>query len=151
MHGGAFWYCTYHGGLKAELFVTLLRRMMRRRTKPVHLVLDGLPAHKTALVKAYVASTNGMVTLLREVRANLVYREFTRVGAAKMPDAKTMGRWGAAMGPVVIHQIHDRIVQIARANDVVQGRRMRIDTTVVESNIHYSHRQQPIGATGSGC
>ncbi len=37
----------------------------------------------------------------------------------------------------MIHQIHDRIVQIARANDVVQGRRMRIDTTVVESNIHY--------------
>ena len=75
--------------------------------------------------------------LEREVRANLVYREFTRVRAAKMPDAKTIGRWGAAMGPVVIHQIHDRIVQIARANDVVQGRRMRIDTTVVESNIHY--------------
>jgi transposase len=33
---GAFWYCTYHGGLKAELFVALLRRMMRRRSKPVH-------------------------------------------------------------------------------------------------------------------
>jgi len=64
-------------------------------------------------------------------------RDFTRVGAAKMPDAKTMGRWGVAMGPTVIHQIHDRIVQIARANDVVQGRRMRIDTTVVENNIHY--------------
>jgi IS5 family transposase len=75
--------------------------------------------------------------LEREVRANLVYRDFTRVGAAKMPDAKTMGRWGVAMGPVVIHQIHDRIVQIARANDVVRGRRMRIDTTVVENNIHY--------------
>jgi IS5 family transposase len=75
--------------------------------------------------------------LEREVRANLVYRDFTRVGAAKMPDAKTMGRWGVALGPTVIHQIHDRIVQIARANDVVQGRRMRIDTTVVENNIHY--------------
>ena len=74
----------------------------------------------------------------REVRANLVYRDFTRVGAAKMPDAKTMGRWGVAMGPDVIHQIHNyRIVQIARATDVVQGRRMRVDTTVVESNIHY--------------
>ncbi len=46
-----------------ELFVTLLRRMMRRRSKPVHLVVDGLPAHKTALVKAYVASTKGMLTL----------------------------------------------------------------------------------------
>ena len=50
--------------LTAELFVTLLRRMMRRlRSKPVHLVVDGLPAHKTALVKAYVASTKGMLTL----------------------------------------------------------------------------------------
>jgi IS5 family transposase len=28
------------------------------------------------------------------VRANLVYRDFTHVGGAKMPDAKTMGRWG---------------------------------------------------------
>ncbi len=73
----------------------------------------------------------------REVRANLVYRDFTRVGAAKMPDAKTIGRWGVAMGPTVIHQIHDRIVQIARSHDVVQGRRMRVDTTVVENNIHY--------------
>jgi hypothetical protein len=60
---GGFWYCTYEGGLNAELFVALLRRMMRHRTRPVHLVLDGLPAHKTALVKAYVASTNGMLTL----------------------------------------------------------------------------------------
>jgi transposase len=60
---GAFWYCTYQGGLTAELFVSLLRRMMRGRSKPVHLVVDGLPAHKTALVKAYVASTNGMLKL----------------------------------------------------------------------------------------
>ena len=36
--------------------------------------------------------------LEREVRANLVYRDFTRVGAAKMPDAKTIGRWGVAHG-----------------------------------------------------
>jgi transposase len=60
---GKFWYCTYQGGLNAELFVSLLPRMMRRRSKPVHLVLDGLPAHKTTLVKTYVASTNGMLTL----------------------------------------------------------------------------------------
>jgi IS5 family transposase len=75
--------------------------------------------------------------LEREVRANLVYRDFTRVGGDKMPDAKTMGRWGVALGPAVIKQIHDRIVQIARAQDIVQGQRMRVDTTVVESNIHY--------------
>jgi transposase len=60
---GAFWYCTYDGGLNGELFVTLLRKMMRRRAKPVHLVVDGLPAHKTAVVKKYVASTRGRLTL----------------------------------------------------------------------------------------
>jgi transposase, IS5 family len=30
--------------------------------------------------------------LEREVRVNLVYRDFTRVGSEKVPDAKTMGR-----------------------------------------------------------
>jgi transposase len=53
----------YQGGLTAERFVSLLRQMMRHRSRPVHLVLDGLPAHKTALVKAYVASTAGGLTL----------------------------------------------------------------------------------------
>jgi IS5 family transposase len=75
--------------------------------------------------------------LEREVRANLVYRNFTRVGGAKTPDAKTMGRWGLALGPQVIKQIHDRIVQIAQDKGVTEGRRMRVDTTVVETNIHY--------------
>jgi transposase, IS5 family len=37
--------------------------------------------------------------LEREVRANLVYRDFTRVGGGKTPDAKTIGRWGLALGP----------------------------------------------------
>ena len=75
--------------------------------------------------------------LEREVRANLVYRDFTRVGSGKMPDAKTMGRWGLAIGPQVLRQIHDRMVKIAHDNGVVAGRRMRVDTTVVESNIHH--------------
>src|ERR1043166_1097565 len=54
--------------------------------------------------------------LEREVRANLVYRDFTRVGAGKAPDAKTMGRWGLALGPAGVEKIHDRVVEIAREN-----------------------------------
>lgn len=60
---GGFWYCTYEGGLTAELFVRLLRQLMRYRVRPVHLVVDGLPAHKTRLVKDYVTSTKGRLTL----------------------------------------------------------------------------------------
>ena len=75
--------------------------------------------------------------LEREVRANLVYRDFTRVGAGKTPDAKTMGRWGVAVGPEVVKQIHQRLVQLAQVNGLAAGRRMRVDTTVVETNVHY--------------
>jgi transposase, IS5 family len=75
--------------------------------------------------------------LEREVRANLVYRDFTRVGGARTPDAKTMGRWGLAVGPQVVKQIHQRMVTIAQDKGVAAGRRMRVDTTVVETNIHY--------------
>jgi IS5 family transposase len=75
--------------------------------------------------------------LEREVRANLVYRDFTRVGATNMPDAKTMSRWGLALGPEVVEENHERVVQIARDHRVAAGRRMRVDTTVVETNIHY--------------
>src|ERR1700680_776665 len=70
--------------------------------------------------------------LEREVRANLVYRDFIRVGGAKMPDAKTMGRWGLALGPQVVKQIHERMVKIAQDKGVIAGRRMRVDTTGVE-------------------
>jgi IS5 family transposase len=75
--------------------------------------------------------------LEREVRANLVYRDFARVGAGKMPDAKTMGRWGVAIGSEAIKQIHQRLVQMAQAEGIATGKRMRVDTTVVETNVHY--------------
>jgi IS5 family transposase len=75
--------------------------------------------------------------LEREVRANLVYRDFTHVGGAKTPDAKTMGRWGVALGPEVLKQVHERMVKIARDKGVTAGRRMRVDTTVVETDIHH--------------
>lgn len=60
---GAFWFATYQGGLTGELFVELLQKLMCRRKKPVRLVVDGLPAHKKAVVKDYVASTAGKLTL----------------------------------------------------------------------------------------
>jgi transposase, IS5 family len=71
------------------------------------------------------------------VRANLVYRDFTRVGGGKMPDAKTMGRWGLALGPPVLKQVHERLVKIAQNKELIAGRRMRVDTTVIETNIHH--------------
>jgi IS5 family transposase len=76
-------------------------------------------------------------TLSREVRANLVYREFTRVGGEKVPDDRTIGNWARQLGPQVIEQLHRRVVEIAQENKIATGRKMRVDTTVVETDIHY--------------
>jgi IS5 family transposase len=75
--------------------------------------------------------------LTREVRANLVYREFTRIGGGRVPDDKTMGRPGRQLGPEAVKALHDRMVQIARENKATTGKKLRVDTTVVETNIHY--------------
>ena len=83
--------------------------------------------------------------LEREVRANLVYRAFTRVGDQKVPDAKTLARIGQVIGPEVIGELHDRLMTLARERGVVQGRKMRVDTTVVETNIHYPTDSQLLG------
>ena len=44
-------------------------------------------------------------TLEREVRANLVYRDFTRIGTEKVPDAKVMGKIARVIGPEVVQAI----------------------------------------------
>jgi transposase, IS5 family len=75
--------------------------------------------------------------LEREVRANLVYRAFTRIGDEKVPDAKTLARLGQLIGPKVIEELHRRVVELAQERGVTEGRKLRVDTTVVESNIHY--------------
>jgi transposase, IS5 family len=59
------------------------------------------------------------------------------LGAEKVPDAKTLARIEWAIGPEVFQKVHDRIIGILREKKVVEGRKMRIDTTVTNTNIHY--------------
>ncbi len=73
----------------------------------------------------------------REVRANLVYRMFTRIDAGDVPDAKTILKIARALGPDVIEQLHRQVIEVAKRAGVTHGRRFRIDTTVVETNVHY--------------
>jgi IS5 family transposase len=75
--------------------------------------------------------------LEREVRANALYRHFTRIGWEAVPDAKTLARIACALGPEVIARLHERLIAMARRERVVVGRKLRIDTTVVETNVHY--------------
>ncbi|MBI1876343.1 MAG: ISNCY family transposase [Acidobacteria bacterium] len=75
--------------------------------------------------------------LEQEVRANLVYRAFARISCEVAPDAKTILKIAQALGPAVIQTLHRRVVELAVRGGVVKGRRLRVDTTVIETNIHY--------------
>jgi transposase len=89
---GAFWFDTYKGGLTGELFVDLLKKMMKGRKKPLHLIVDGLPAHKTKVAKKYVEYTKGKLTLhflpgyAPELNPDeLVWSHAKRTGNARRP------------------------------------------------------------------
>jgi hypothetical protein len=60
--------------------------------------------------------------LEREVRANVVYRTFCRIGIEKVPDEKTLVRLGQAIGGETVRQLRDRIVGLAQERRVIQGR-----------------------------
>lgn len=89
---GAFWFRTHEGGLNAELFVELVGQMMKYRGKPIHLVLDRLPAYKTALAKKYVTSTEAPLIMhflpgyAPDLNPDeLVWSHVKRTGTARRP------------------------------------------------------------------
>jgi transposase, IS5 family len=82
-----------------RVFEARARRFLKSRTRgrrqtPAEVVLR-------LLILKHVHDWSYEV-LEREVRANLVYRTFARIGAEKVPDAKTLGRLGQIVGPEVI-------------------------------------------------
>ena len=89
---GAFLFVTYKGGMTAELFVSVLKHIMRGRRKPLFIVLDSLPAHKARMVQDYVVSTNGKLELhflpgyAPDLNPDeLVWSYVKRTGTAKNP------------------------------------------------------------------
>ena len=72
-----------------------------------------------------------------ELRTNLLYRRFTRFYEEPIPDFTTLSRAFALFGREGTEEIHQRVVQQARAACFALGARLRTDTTAVESNIHH--------------
>jgi IS5 family transposase len=125
--------------LEDDALLTLIEREMAKRLKKSK--TRGRPGTTAEVVLRMLLLKHvrdySFQELTREVRANLVYREFTRIGGGKVPDDKTMGRLARQLSPAVVKQVHQRMVGIAREEKIVQGRKMRVDTTVVETNIRY--------------
>ena len=116
---GAFWFATYQGGLTGELFVTLLKQLMHRRKKPLHLVVDGLPAHKKKVVKDYVVSTGGRLSLhflpgyAPDLNPDeLVWSHAKRTGVARRPLMK---------GEKLPQRVHEQLQEIGNNPKLVRS------------------------------
>jgi transposase, IS5 family len=71
------------------------------------------------------------------VNDSLVLRQFCRVYLEKVPDDTTLIRWANTIAPETIEQLNGRVVQLARSLKVTRGRKLRVDTTAVETEIHF--------------
>ena len=71
------------------------------------------------------------------VSDSLVLRQFCRIYFQAVPDQSTLNRWARLRKPTTLHRLLDHIVHLARQFQVTQGRKLRIDGTVVETTIHH--------------
>ncbi len=71
------------------------------------------------------------------VNDSLVLRQFCRVDLEAVPDDTTLIRWAQLIGPETLQRLNDRVVQLARSLRVTRGRKLRVDTTAVETDIHF--------------
>jgi len=60
---GAFWYNVYSGTLNKESFIVFLKDFLRRRRRPVFLVLDRHSAHRAKATAQFVQSLQGRLEL----------------------------------------------------------------------------------------
>ncbi|WP_422923133.1 ISNCY family transposase [Singulisphaera sp. PoT] len=71
------------------------------------------------------------------VKDSLVLRQFCRVYLERVPDDTTLIRWANTLGPEAIRKLNDRVVELARRKKIARGRKLRVDTTAVETDIHF--------------
>ncbi|MGE0538854.1 MAG: ISNCY family transposase [Dehalococcoidia bacterium] len=68
---------------------------------------------------------------------SLVLRQFCRLGLARVPDHTTLIRWAALIQPATLQVLLDHVVELACQLQVTRGRKLRLDSTDVETAIHY--------------
>jgi len=72
-----------------------------------------------------------------QVDQNLILRWFCRLYWAPVPDDTTLLRWANTLRPETLHALNDRVVELAAQAKVTKGRKLRLDATCVQTEIHH--------------
>lgn len=91
-NSGGFWYHVYSGNFNADKFIECIVDFLKGRRRPVVLILDGHPVHKSAKVKKFVEQLNGKleIHLLPPYAPDLnpdelVWNQMRNIGTSKKP------------------------------------------------------------------
>ena len=82
---GAFWYDIDTERLNAGAFVALLKKFLRRRRRPVVLILDRHPAHVAKLVATFVQAQRGRIELYFGERPTATQASHPRASSSLSP------------------------------------------------------------------
>lgn len=74
---------------------------------------------------------------IKAVNESVALRQFCRVYFNQLPTKSTLLRWSNVIKAETLKQFNQRLTQIATDLKITQGRKMRTDGTVVETNIHF--------------
>lgn len=72
------------------------------------------------------------------VKDSFSSRQVARVYFDKVPHYSTLSRHENSIPAATPKQIDHHIVQIAQNRQITKGRQLRVDSTVVKTNIHYA-------------
>jgi IS5 family transposase len=118
--------------------IALVHQDLRRDLRKPHTGRAGLTAEQT--LRAYVLK-QVKAWDLRELRDRtadgLTLRLFTHFFAAPVPKHNAFHRAFCRLQPETVRAINARVVRWAVAQGLEDGKKLRSDTTVVETNIHY--------------
>ena len=71
------------------------------------------------------------------VKDSLSLRQFCRVYLDKVPDDTVLIRWANLISESTLRTLHEHLVREATRRKLTRGKKLRVDTTVVETNIRY--------------
>ena len=111
---------------------------LRRGLKQLSKGRDGMSAEQARRALVLKQIKDWSFRELRErIADGLTLREFTRFGAASVPQHKAFHRASTLLTPATVHALNAVVVELALALGVEDARRVRMDTTVSETDIHF--------------
>lgn len=80
----------------------------------------------------------GFETLVKEVSDSISWRIFCRIGITdKVPHSTTLIKLTKKYGCETVDEINQLLLQKAKKQKLIRGQKLRVDTTIIESDIHY--------------